>query len=205
MFLYISRIPVVNCYPTYPIHGCYYYRGTMWFKDIRCISFSRVAACACGSSINLYLNYFCRKTETLGSVGPAHDPIRPMLCSRGPRSLQSFLHKAPSLFLSGSGFVAWRKISLGALFVLSSPGRSVASGAQLIGCLVFPCPLVKPGAKRTVCKHDRTHFLFLAGKHQYSVRTNNRVSQKYPLTVDTSVCIVTVVSGDASTEALFDG
>ena len=48
-------------------------------------------------------------------------------------------------------------------------------------------------------------FLSLAGKHQYSVRTNNRVYQKYPLTVDTSVCIVTVVSGDASTEALFDG
>ena len=49
-------------------------------------------------------------------------------------------------------------------------------------------------------------FLSLAGKHQYSVRTNNRVShQKYPLTVDTSVCIVTVVSGGASTEALFDG
>ena len=66
----------------------------------------RVCLCLCGSSINLYLNYFSRQTETLGSVGPAHDPIRPMLGGCGPWSLQSFLHKAPSLFLSGSGFVA---------------------------------------------------------------------------------------------------
>lgn len=119
--------------------------------------------CLCGSSINLYLNYFSRKTEN------------PRLPWASPWPNQAHARWLWSLVIaelspqSSELVLIWKRFrcltkNLTRCFVCPPlpSGRPVASGAQLIGCLVFPCPLVKPGAKRTVCKHDRTHFLSLA-------------------------------------------
>lgn len=115
--------------------------------------------CPCGFRINICLNYtyyIIRKTENPRLRWASRQPTTQsgpfcVGCSCGPCWLQSFLHKAPSLFLSGSGFVAWRKISLDALACpLSSCG--IWSTAKRL----FRSPLVKPGAKRRVCIPERT-------------------------------------------------
>lgn len=118
----------------------------------------------CGSSINLHLKYFSRKTETLDCVGPAHDPTQSGPCSVAVvlGRLQSFLHKAPASEL----VLIWKRFrcltkNLSRCFACplsSGPAVPWHLEHQLIGCLVFPFPPVKPGAKRTVCKHDRTHL-----------------------------------------------
>lgn len=99
----------------------------------------------CGSSINLYLNYFSRKTETLGSVGPAHDPInpiRPMLCGRCPRSFAAELSfstklRACSYLEAVSLLVEKSLLVLCFVFVLFSPvvPWHLEHSTQLIVCL----------------------------------------------------------------------